>query len=83
VRAEEVDDAEFLQFSPAWAVGREAQVEPVVRELSGAHQGGPGCEVEVVGFEDLFGHRGRGNDDGLYGGETQRHEGAVAFGELP
>jgi len=83
VGAEEVDDAEFLQFPPAWAVGREAQVEPVVRELSEAHEGGPGCEVEVVGFEDFFGDSGGGNDDGLYGSETQRHERAVALGELP
>lgn len=62
MRAEEVDHAEFLHFSPAWAVGREAQVEPVVRELSEADEGGPGCEVEVMGFEDFFGDLGRGND---------------------
>ena len=65
MHAEEVNHGEFLQLSPAWAVGREAQVEAVVRELCGAHEGGSVCEVEVVGFEDLFGVSGRGNDDGL------------------
>lgn len=80
--AEELRHAELLHELPKGPVGGEGEVGRAVGEVVDGGQTGPVGEGGLVGFEDLFGGFGGGNNKAGDRAEAEVEERAMAGGEL-
>nr|CAB3495874.1 unnamed protein product [Digitaria exilis] len=81
-RAEELGLTQLARLAPVRAVGGPQYVGAAVEDVPAGRQPRPVEEGDVVGLEEEPGHGHRRADDGGVGAELERHERAVARGEL-
>uniref|UniRef100_J3KVB2 Uncharacterized protein n=1 Tax=Oryza brachyantha TaxID=4533 RepID=J3KVB2_ORYBR len=80
--AEELGEAHLARLAPVRAVGRPRDVAVVVGGVLAGGGLGPVGEHHVVRLEEELGHLDRRADDDGEGPEPERHDRAVALGEL-